>query len=92
MGYGVAMSKKSYRHMSAEDREPGPGPVAADDGQDVGARPQHREPRVGPQHHAGPSLSCLHGAHPGIGSGPSAAAATETRGPLVVAVRADASG
>ena len=36
----------------------------------VGARPQHREPRVGPQRDAGPPLSGLHGADAGGRSEP----------------------
>ena len=45
MGSGVAMATRSYRHMSAEDRETlslelGPWPFVADDGQSVGASPR----------------------------------------------------
>jgi hypothetical protein len=49
MGYGVAVPKRSYRQMSAEGRESrsDPRPFVPDDGNGVGTRPQHREPRVG---------------------------------------------
>ena len=62
------MSKRSYRHMSAEERETlslglAHGHSLRTMASGVGARPQHREPRVGPQHDAGPTLSCLHGTH-----------------------------
>jgi len=41
MGYGVAMPKQCYTHLSAEDREPGPGPrpFVEDNGVDVGRAP-----------------------------------------------------
>ena len=83
------MSIRSYRHRTAEERENlefeiGPRPFAANDGQGVGESPQHREPRVGAQRHAEPSLSDLHRSHPGGHPSPSAATTAENPGSLAV--------
>ena len=78
MGYGVAMRTRSYRHMSPDERETLSLGLARGHSLRTMARvlgrAQHREPRVGPQHHAGPPLSRLHGADAGGSSGPSATA------------------
>ena len=88
------MRMRSYRHPSAEDRESGPGPrpFVADNGNGVGADPPHSEPRVGPQRDEGQTLSGLHGTHGGNRSGLSAAATTQTLGPLAVAAGQDIPG
>jgi hypothetical protein len=71
---------------------PGPRPFAPDDGEGVGTRPPHREPRVGPHPHAGAPLSGLYGADPGGRQSPSATATAHTPGSLAVAVGADIAG
>jgi hypothetical protein len=95
MGYGVAMRTRSYRHMSAEDRETlslgGPWPVLAGDGCRVAASAQHREPRARP-HRAARPLSCRHGTDAGDSQGSSTATTAPTPGSLAVAIRADAVG
>ena len=91
MGYGVAMPTRSYRHMSAEERETlslglARGHSLRTMATVLGRAPRHREPRVGPQPHAGPPLSGLYGAGPSGRSSSSAPATTETPRPRAVAV------
>jgi hypothetical protein len=76
MGYGVAMPKQCYAHLSAEDRDSGPDarPCAPNDGEGIG-----------PQPYARPPLSRLYGAGPGGRQSRSAPATPHTPGSLAVA-------
>ena len=67
MGYGVAMPTRSYRHMSAEERETVSLGLAQGHSLREMARcwavAQHGESRSGPQCDTGPTVSSLHGTH-----------------------------
>ena len=96
MGYGVAMPTRAYRHMSAEERETLSLGLARGHSLRTMATVLRRAPSTVSREHARNArrapLSGLHGAHSGIGSGPSAAASAQTPGSLAVAVRPDTSG
>jgi hypothetical protein len=96
MGYGVAMPTRSYRHMSAEERETLSLGLAHGHSLRTMASVLGRAPSTVNREHTrnavSGTVSGLHGAHPGVGSAPSSAAAAQTPGSLAVAVRADAAG
>ena len=84
------MPKKSYTHMSFEERET--LSLGLSQGQSLRTmaaglgRAQQHEPRVCPQCHPGAPLSCLYGAQPGRGPESSPTAIAQTAGSLVVAL------
>jgi hypothetical protein len=96
MGYGVAMPKHCYTHLSAEDRETVSLGLTHGHSLRTMARVLGRAPRTvsreAARHTAqGRPLSRLYGAGPGGCQRLSATATPHTLGSLVVAVCADAS-
>jgi transposase, IS30 family len=92
MGYGVAMHTRSYRHLTAEERETmslglAHGPFAPRDGPDLGTGPKHPQSRGSPEHDPRLSLSRLYRAEPRHSSSSSPTTRPKAPRPVVVAVR-----